>query len=452
MVRLFAVLFALFVVGCSTSVPTVSKPTTFEDSFRRKEEHGGTPFVNKIPFVNRLVSNTVIGYGDFPWDGYVGKSIAVVSPDGNWLLVAGRKNLSGFATNPEGLVFLVDNSVSLWSLTDPEIQKTSLIEKDSDNTEIDWLAFTADSSQFFLFRRPAHHYRPGTLKRYDRATGKELQTISPSIAALTGAVSPDGRFLVAVTMNSLEVWNAADGRKIGSIPFETNAQVDAIRFSPDGRWLFFACWSDGIHVFDLQLGQRSTTIPTKSSNEEGMQKTCFAVSSDGKTLLVIDSQKSYGGGSGGSLRFIEIGSWRVVREIAPADPKNVTHGLYAVCFAPEGDKLYGAGYRRTETKPTNVELKSFLGEFDLNRENATWTDIPYETLPLHPIGKRLMMHCDGTGLPVSPFHERMGVDYNLTFKMSKPPQREDGAALLSDAEIVIAPSDGVGKSQLMEKR
>ena len=55
------------VIGKKTSLPPRTK--TFEDGFRRPiRTESGTPYLNKIPGVNRLFSNTAINYRFFIWD------------------------------------------------------------------------------------------------------------------------------------------------------------------------------------------------------------------------------------------------------------------------------------------------------------------------------------------------------------------------------------------------
>lgn len=404
----------LAVCGCSSSISSSPKPAKFEDAFRKNPDTG-TPMFNKVPYVNRLFMNSGGGSDRYVWDNVLDNTTAIVSPDGNWLLTGHRT--PGAIAGHETIDFNWNQGiVSLWSLTDPEKHQRNLVPDDGSLASVDWLAFMPDSSQFFVFQRPSGNYRPGTLKRYDRATGKELQVISDSLIAPLGAVSPNGQYLVASTPNSVEVWNAVDGQMIGSIPFGATVDVESLRFSPDGHLLFVGCWGKGIHVFDLRQGKLVTIIPTVGWERDGFSKTCMAVSPDGKTLLVIDRQDMEANPKC-RMRLIEIGSWRPLREFEPMCRENTVHDIQTTCFSPDGDKLYGFGFQRTKTKGAmNTEIKSFLGEFDLSRENRTWTEISYETLPLHPIGKQLLSCPDSGAAYLSKFYEKMGVDFSIKFK------------------------------------
>ncbi len=435
MIRLSAALFCLFAVfGCSTSVPRTPKPMSFEDSFRhRGRAEYGTPFYNKIPYLNRFFMNTAYGYGDFVWDDELGNSTVLVSPDGRWLLTGRRSPDISYRTN-RGMV-------SLWSLTDPDSHLPEIVPFDDRSASVDWLAFTPDASEFFVFRRPSGNYKPGMLKRYARVDGKELQTISESLAAQTGGVSPDGRKLVALTLNSLEVWNAADGEKIGSVPLGETVGVHAIRFSPDSRLLFVGCATNKINVFDLEHGKCVASLPTTDakltdSDTPAVQlgrfnepQYRFDVSPDGKTLLIAQAGENLPDGKpGGRIQIVEIGSWRLLREIEPkldemilyeiqAD-EMVLYEIQAVGFSPEGDKIYCAGF--ASHKFENAKLvETFLGEFDLTGSEGAWSAIPYETLPLHPIGKRLLMHPDGSDMMLTTSYERVGIDFNVSWKNGK---------------------------------
>ncbi len=425
MIRLSAALFCLFAVfGCSTSVPRTPKPMSFEDSFRhRVRSEYGTPFYNKIPYLNRFFMNTAFGSGDFVWDDELGNSTVLVSPDGRWLLTGRRSTDVPYRTDC--------GIVSLWSLTDPDLHLPEIVPFDGRSASVDWLAFTPDASEFFVFRRPSGRYKPGTLKRYARVDGKELQTLSESLAAQTGGVSPDGRKLVALTLNSLEVWNAADGEKIGSVPLGETVGVHAIRFSPDSRLLFVGCATNKINVFDLEHGKFVASIPTTDAKFAGSDTPAvqlgrfnepqyrFDVSPDGKTLLIAQAGENLPDGKpGGRIQIVEIGSWRLLREIEPKLDEIFLYEMQAVGFSPEGDRIYCAGFVSYEVENKKF-VKTFLGEFDLTGNDGTWSEIPYETLPLHPIGKRLLMHPDAGDMMLTTSYERVGVDFNVSLNSGK---------------------------------
>ena len=413
-------LFALAIVavcGCTSalrSTPPATKPASFEDAFRKRAEYG-VPLYNKIPYLNRLFMNT--HFSNFQWEDELTNTTYAVSPDGNWLLV-GHKNFEEIEelANGKGDITLttVFGKVSIWSLTDPHDYDKALIPANTkDEYYVDWLAFGPDSTQFYVFSRPRNSHGVGSLKQYDRASGRELRTFSSEIPLISGAVSPDGQRLATVTPNTIEMWSTATGEKIGTIPLGETISARNTLFSPDGQTLFVGSYSSGVMVFDLQTGQKTVTIPAEENAAENKYY-CFDVSPDGQTVAILESPEM----RGTRIRLHDAKNGNFLREIRPNTQEGESFTLRSIRFDADGRHLCGAGDRRWE-KNGQTSFETYLGRYDLSTDNGYWEKIPYESLPLNPTGKRLLANPGNGKQPIAYFFERVGLDVTLSWKNEK---------------------------------
>jgi WD40 repeat protein len=431
----FGIVFALLlsITACSSvstppNIPALPAappaPQTIEEGFLQTHRvSAGTPLFNKIPYLNRLFSETAIRY-DYVWDTtpfLSWNSSAAISSDGKWLLV-GKSNGGG---------------VSLWNLHDPKdchpdivpsIEKLTASTEEGSNTTQDtskvtvtitvleqgegtrgaWLQFTPDASAFLVFRRRWKPSEVETMTLHDRASGQELRAIPIEPKFQVGAISPDGELLLAVGAASLEYWNLRSGQKVASAPLGNLGEVTDIQCTPDQRFVFLASrfgTVDTVHVFDFHTLREITSIPGNDL------KSCIAISPNGQTLAVVLFDAEFES----RIQIYEIGTWKLLREIRPKNKDPYEHEPDIVRFSRDGKSLLALGSARYDGK-REITLKQGLFGYDLDQPNGTWTEIEYKTLPLHPEGKYLLDGQFGSAVYLSPFTEILVPDFKMNLR------------------------------------
>lgn len=435
----------LFLGGCvSQAVRTPEhKPPetpTFEDGFRRiGRNECGVPMFNKIPFLNRYFMNVAIGTDGFIWDprfpfDTAMSASAVVSDDGNWLLT-GRNQ---------------DGSISVFNLQEPSDHQLDLVPSKNDRpplkheyydsamsetsyelallesagTQIVWLAFTPDSSAFLACRLRVEKDYPNTpavetLELFERSTGNLLRTFPIEPNFQSGAVFPDGETFFCVGKTSLESWNLRSGEKTASVALPELETDEVVQIRCWANLIFVVFRSGKVGIHDSVSLTPTASIPCQFG------PSLIDISPDGGTLLVASSafDETYSHGDipasvkpadvhNSVLRLYDTNSWVMVREIRPKYPHRF--GFASIRFSSDGNRLIARGIERIEKpKIRDIEttIKTFLAQYELDSEEATWTPLEYETLPLHPEGKRLLDGRAHSGRFFSPFVEKMGIDY-----------------------------------------
>lgn len=384
---------------------------------------------NKIPYLNRLFMNTAISFDSYIWDDNLLMStntVAAVSTEGNWLLVGkrGGGEISLFnLTDPKDHVVGIVPSRNDGMFKNVKTGEDSSVSFDTDGvvsditlgSRADWLRFTPDATAFLVHRvcREKNGTETESMELFDRATGHLLRTIPVEPHFRTGDISPDGRMLVAAGPSSLEYWDLRSAQKTASAPLYGVNDVNELRFSPDGRFIFLAPQKGNVRVYDARSLIEVASIPANQSPVR------IAVSPDARILCILNSQELFITASW-NVRLYEIGTWRLLREIVAGDMDKY-YTFHNVRFAKNGNRLFALGMCRKEAegKKPQTMLCSGLFELDLSAEKSDWTDVDYKTLPLHPEGKFLLDGRDDSAQYFSTFFETMGVDFNMKIRVNK---------------------------------
>jgi RNA polymerase sigma factor (sigma-70 family) len=169
----------------------------------------------------------------------------------------------------------------------------------------------------------------GVIRLWDAATGKERTPGSHAIRDAT--LSPDGRTL-AYAQDGIRFWDMAAGRETGGLPSESNHNTSPT-FSPDGKTLV----SLGDNVLNLwEVGSRKLLRQTKEKWPNGFSAAAFAP--DGKTVATggADGVRLWDSASGKELRRAPFQKDRVNEKV-----RNVTPN--ALAFSPDGRTLAASG-------------------------------------------------------------------------------------------------------------
>jgi WD40 repeat protein len=198
-----------------------------------------------------------------------------------------------------------------------------------------------------------------------RERGKVVVGLPPALVhpVRALAVSPDKSTVAAARGNQIHIFDAGSGAFIRTLidpnlttPDKKPAQashlalVDALAFSPDGRFLASGSFQE-VNLWDSQTGVWRSKITGFVD-----RVVTLAFSPNGKLLAT-------GGGSpseDGELKVIEIPSGKLVLKIQNGHSDEV----FGVCFSPDGTKLASCGadkFVKVFEIPSGKFLKAFEG-------------------------------------------------------------------------------------------
>jgi formylglycine-generating enzyme required for sulfatase activity/WD40 repeat protein len=204
-----------------------------------------------------------------------------------------------------------------------------------------------------------------SIKIWDAATGKELQTLKEHRSYVTSiSYSPDGKKIASGSWdNSIKIWDAETGKKLQTLTGHTS-WVTSVSFSPDGKNIASGSWDKIIKIWDAETSEEVQTLKGHTS-----WVTSVTFSHNGTTI------------TSGASDGIKIWDAKTGKEM-----KNLKEGygveITSVSFSPDGKKIASGGWRgsiKILDAETGKELQTLVG----NTEEIT-------SLSFTPDGKKLL--------------------------------------------------------------
>jgi WD40 repeat protein len=265
--------------------------------------------------------------------------IVVWSPDGKWLVVAGRTihfldaasykeirsanfQMDGLAVSPDSKILAAVGypGVVLFNLADgSELRTLERTSAHTTATSNGFLAFSPDSATIAAVVGDV-------VKVYDVASGQEKATITAN-RPFNIAVSPDGRSLyTSGWMGEIQVWDIASGALVRSFG-DRSRSVNRMALSPDGSLLVSAgTFTEPMILWDTATGRQLRTF---SGHTDSV--TSLAFSPDGKVLF-------------SSARDVTIKLWDVANGNLLASLVGHTQAPESIAVSPDGDTLSSTSY------------------------------------------------------------------------------------------------------------
>ena len=200
------------------------------------------------------------------------------------------------------------------------------------------LAATFSPDEKLLATAGADHM----LRLWEVATGDEMARIPHERDVTDVAFSPDGSYLATATGNiytnfrspsgllpaenhAARLWKVTDGGgyEVGHMLHKNNVQ--AVAFSPDGKFLATASWDCSTGILEVATGNEIVRIPHEQSVED------VVFSPDGKYLATVSRD----------VQLWEITRWREIARIE-GGMRAIEGSIRAVAFSPDDRYLAAA--------------------------------------------------------------------------------------------------------------
>lgn len=178
---------------------------------------------------------------------------------------------------------------------------------------------------------------PGEIRLWDLVSGEKIREFGSWESQVSGlSFAPDGKRLASCSWDgSIQLWNVANGREVTAFQKkkeEGGAAVNAVAFSPDGRYLA-AAGQQGILVWDAATKELLATLVWGGYGPP----LCLTFSPDSQFLAA--------GGTYASWHYLLRGCRVVVWEAETLQKRADLKGrldadtVWCVAFSPDGSRL-----------------------------------------------------------------------------------------------------------------
>jgi WD40 repeat protein len=220
-------------------------------------------------------------------------------------------------------------------------------------------------------KRLATSSADSTIKLWDAVTGSELLTLKGHTATVYAvAFSPDGKRLAACSGNffqnqpgQLKLWDAVSGKELITFKGHT-LTVYHVAFSPDGRRIASGSGDNTAKIWDIDTGQPVITLKGHAD-----QVWNVAFSPDGQRVATASRDKT-----------AKVWDIYVGKEIVTL--RGHTNEVYSVAFSPDGRRLASAGadatVRVSDATGVRDAYSERIIELSAKELDSLWNDLGAE--------------------------------------------------------------------------
>jgi WD40 repeat protein len=204
---------------------------------------------------------------------------------------------------------------------------------DGRTTFLECVAFSPDGKRLAAGGgRVPQPIRPGELRLWDAATGKELFPLrGHAREVLSVAFSKDGRLASGSADQTAKVWDAATGTELLTLRGHTGS-VTSVCFSPDGQRLASASRDGTVKVWDVQKGSTQMAARLTLPGHAGV---IFSLA------FSPDSQQVASAGVDQTVRLWDLATGGALLL------RGHTGSVNGVAFSPGGKRLASVSHDRT---------------------------------------------------------------------------------------------------------
>ncbi|MFL6209452.1 MAG: caspase family protein [Pyrinomonadaceae bacterium] len=201
-------------------------------------------------------------------------------------------------------------------------------------------AFSDDKKWF------ASGSRDNTVRLWETATGRELQSMDAQIGSITTlAFSPDSHVLASGGYSgAVKLWDVATGKELRRLEGHTEI-VNAVAFNPLGQ-LASGSNDKTVKLWDVDTGKELRTLAGHAGEVQAV-----AFSPDGRFLASASTDKT--------IKIWDPNTGAEVRTLT-----GHTDGVYALSFSPDGQTLASGSYDKSVKiwdVTTGQETQAFAG-------------------------------------------------------------------------------------------
>jgi len=243
--------------------------------------------------------------------------------------------------------------IRIWNVETGKVERNIRVFSSSTNVTPRYIAISPDGTKLITEN---NHSGKGIILLWDIASGayRECTGHTKQINAL--AFSPDGKYFVSASVDKTIIkWNVETGQEIQSIECDLGGNTS---FSPDTRQVVTASSGSNIRIFDATNGKPIRTISGKAIK--------LTYSPDGSRIAAFDNSR---------IRIIDAQNGRELFTLTGHESSS----NFNLLFSPDGNRLISSSQ-------DNIIIWNLSNGWELGRKNVS-SGRGISSLVISPDGK-----------------------------------------------------------------